>query len=72
MQHLPSYHKYKTNLDWFRHWDRCRNADVDELFPQSPVAPSSPATLAKMKRVKRTDWDGVEQRKVDKKLMTIK
>ena len=72
MQHLPPYTIYKAGLDWSKHWTHCRTADVDELFPLSPVVPSSPNTQAKLKRVKRTDWDGVEQRKVDKIVETKK
>lgn len=65
MQHLPSHNLYK-NLDWNKHWTHCRTADVDELFPEEPPRPTSPGTLAKMKRTKHNDWDGIHQRKVDK------
>lgn len=65
MQNLPPYHVYK-NLDWKKHWTHCRTADIDDLFPELPVTPTSPDTLAKLKKMKRADWDGSELRKVDK------
>lgn len=73
MQNLPPFHIYSSKpLDWSKHWTHCRTADIDELFPESPVQPTSPTTLAKMKRVKHTDWDGAEQRKMDKLLLAKK
>lgn len=69
MQHLPPYALYKAGtLDWSKHWAHCREADIDALFPETPMSPASPASLKARNKMKRSDWDGTEQRKMDKRV----
>lgn len=69
LEGFPAYHRLK-GINWNAHWERCRNADVEELFaepatkePESqPKGPKAGAA----KKIKYEDADGAMYRQAVK------
>lgn len=69
LEGFPAYHRLK-GINWNTYWERCRNADVEELFAEPQAAApkeSEPRPKAGgVRKIKYEDADGAMYRQAVK------
>lgn len=72
LEGFPAYHRIK-GINWNTYWERCRNADVEELFAEPTPAPTKEQEAQPkgpkpgvVKKMKYEDADGAMYRQAVK------